>query len=526
MRNNQPVTQKLYAIPKHYRLISSTDKRGIITHCNDEFIEVSGFEKSELIGKNHNLVRHPDMPPGVFREMWETLSSGKIWMGLVKNRRKNGDHYWVSAFVTPVFEGGSIVGYESVRVPALQHEIDRAEYRYARLREDKSSTSLAELTLHYAKSNLPFIVIGTATIAALAVLSGVVPALVALVGFMLCSFWMAFQIKKDWQGIIDISPESYSNPVVAQAYFPDYGNRARVKLMLGCELARSRTALARIEDAAGGLDVIANTTHEQAEITSTAVVQQNEATQNIASAVNQMSQAIQSVSERVDMNAESARSASKNVEEGNRKADDALNAIMSLKQAVGSISKTVEELAQSTNDIGEAASLISTIAEQTNLLALNAAIEAARAGEQGRGFAVVADEVRSLASKTRESTDKIHNIIHVLAERSERAVRVSSDGMESAEKGASIVEDTRKTLADINAAVSVIADQTFEMASAVEEQSSVAEHINQQIVEIADGAKDTQRASESSLDASQKLRNTVTEVYSVITRFANKNNIV
>ncbi len=526
MRNNQPVTQKLYSIPKQYRLISSTDKRGIITHCNDEFVEVSGFERDELIGKNHNLVRHPDMPPGVFREMWETLSAGKIWMGLVKNRRKNGDHYWVSAFVTPVFESGAIVGYESVRVPALPHEIDRAEFRYARLRADQSSTSMGELIVHCIKSNLPFVIVGAATVCGLLMLSGLLPALMGLIGFVLCALWMAHQNKQDWLSIISLSPESYSNPLVAQTYFADYGNKARAKLVLGCELARSRTALDRIEDAAGGLDVIANTTHEQAEITSTAVVQQNEATQNIASAVNQMSQAIQSVSERVDMNADSARTASKNVEEGNRKADDALNAIMSLKQAVGSISKTVQELAQSTNDIGEAASLISTIAEQTNLLALNAAIEAARAGEQGRGFAVVADEVRSLASKTRESTDKIHNIIHVLAERSERAVRVSNDGMESAEQGANIVEDTRKTLFEINSAVSVIADQTFEMASAVEEQSSVAEHINQQIVEIADGAKDTQRASESSLDASQKLRNTVTEVYSVITRFASKSNIV
>ena len=97
MRNNQPVTQKLYNIPQHYRLISSTDKRGVISHCNDEFVEVSGFSRDELIGKNHNIVRHPDMPPGVFGEMWDTLSAGNIWMGLVKNRRKNGDHYWVSA---------------------------------------------------------------------------------------------------------------------------------------------------------------------------------------------------------------------------------------------------------------------------------------------------------------------------------------------------------------------------------------------------------------------------------------------
>ncbi len=93
------------------------------------------------------------------------------------------------------------------------------------------------------------------------------------------------------------------------------------------------------------------------------------------------------------------------------------------------ISATVTELDQSTSDIGEAASIISSIAEQTNLLALNAAIEAARAGEQGRGFAVVADEVRALASKTRESTDRIHNIIQVLATRSERAVKVSKNGL-------------------------------------------------------------------------------------------------
>ena len=86
MRNNQPVTQKDYKFPDHYRLISSTDKRGIITYCNDAFVEVSGFDREELLNKNHNLVRHPDMPEGVFKEMWQTLQAGRIWMGLVKNR--------------------------------------------------------------------------------------------------------------------------------------------------------------------------------------------------------------------------------------------------------------------------------------------------------------------------------------------------------------------------------------------------------------------------------------------------------
>jgi len=118
MRNNQPVTQKEYRFPDHERLISSTNKRGHIEYVNDAFLKVSGFEKSELIGQPHNIVRHPDMPPAVYKSMWQTISQGKPWMGLVKNRRKDGDHYWVSAYVTPIFEDEVIVGYESVRVAA------------------------------------------------------------------------------------------------------------------------------------------------------------------------------------------------------------------------------------------------------------------------------------------------------------------------------------------------------------------------------------------------------------------------
>lgn len=520
MRNNQPVTNKEYKFPSDYRLISSTDRRGVITHCNQQFIEVSGFDEGELIGKNHNLVRHPDMPSAVFKQMWQTLESGNIWLGLVKNRRKSGDHYWVSAFVTPVYEKGNIVGYESVRVPALPEEIERAENAYLRLRQGKSAVSAMRSGRNWLSASLPVVIPGLATTAACWAAGGVVPAVVAAAGFGVAGIWSRISQRRDWEGLISLSPDSFSDQVVAQTYFNDTGIKARAKLVLGCELARSRTALTRIEDAARGLDQIADLTHGQAVSASSVVSQQNQATQQIASAVTQMSQAINEVAERVEMNASSARIASKNVEDGNHKADMALESIRELKEAVQSISTTVQELAQSTSDIGEAASIISTIAEQTNLLALNAAIEAARAGEQGRGFAVVADEVRSLASKTRESTDKIHNIIQILAERSERAVKVSDAGLEAATRGTDTVEETRATLSEINQAVSVIADQTIEMSSAVEEQSSVAEHINQQIVEIADGAKETEKASESSLHSSQELRNMVTQVNSVITRFS------
>ncbi len=115
MRMNLPVTEHERTFPGDQRLISTTDLGSRITYCNDAFVAISGFTYDELVGQPHNLVRHPDMPPAVFGHMWETIKQGKPWMGIVKNRAKNGDYYWVSAYVTAIYEQGRISGYESVR---------------------------------------------------------------------------------------------------------------------------------------------------------------------------------------------------------------------------------------------------------------------------------------------------------------------------------------------------------------------------------------------------------------------------
>jgi PAS domain S-box-containing protein len=115
MRNNGPVTQREYMLPPGTTLVSTTDLQSHITYCNPAFVETSGFSRDELIGQPHNLVRHPDMPAEAYRDMWATLQAGQPWTALVKNRRKNGDHYWVRANVTPVLEGGRVTGYMSVR---------------------------------------------------------------------------------------------------------------------------------------------------------------------------------------------------------------------------------------------------------------------------------------------------------------------------------------------------------------------------------------------------------------------------
>lgn len=134
MRMNLPVTEHERTFPSEQRLISTTDLNSRITYCNDAFVTISGFTYDELVGQPHNLVRHPDMPPAVFGHMWDTIKQGKPWMGVVKNRAKNGDYYWVSAYVTAVYEQGRISGYESVRSVPTREQIRRAEALYARLR--------------------------------------------------------------------------------------------------------------------------------------------------------------------------------------------------------------------------------------------------------------------------------------------------------------------------------------------------------------------------------------------------------
>ncbi|PMR68687.1 methyl-accepting chemotaxis protein [Halomonas heilongjiangensis] len=137
MRNNQPVTRQEYQLEDDHFLISRTDLKGRITYANPAFAEVSGFSHDELIGAPHNLVRHPDMPPEAFADLWETLAAGESWRGLVKNRRKDGDHYWVDANVTPIVEDDRVVGYASVRIKATREAVERAEVAYAQMRAGK-----------------------------------------------------------------------------------------------------------------------------------------------------------------------------------------------------------------------------------------------------------------------------------------------------------------------------------------------------------------------------------------------------
>ncbi|MFY9511037.1 MAG: PAS domain-containing protein, partial [Rubrivivax sp.] len=139
MRLNHPVVDREFPFPPGETLVSTTDLKGRILYCNPAFIAVSGYTKEELLGQPHNLIRHPDMPEEAFRDMWQTIAGGRPWSAAVKNRRKDGSHYWVMANVTPLMEGDVPVGYMSVRTEPAREDIQAAEALYTTMRAEKAA---------------------------------------------------------------------------------------------------------------------------------------------------------------------------------------------------------------------------------------------------------------------------------------------------------------------------------------------------------------------------------------------------
>lgn len=522
MRTNLPVTQREVTVPEGMRLISTTSLKGVITYCNDDFETISGFTRDELIGQPHNLIRHPDMPSAVFADMWDYLKAGKAWMGIVKNRTKSGEHYWVNAYATPIRENGQIMGYESVRVAATREQIARAEKLYTGISAGKQSSSFGNRAVSMLRSGWPFGLSVVLSLGALQLDSAALAIAVVVVGHALAFYLVFGSLSKRLKGLLALREDAFQDPIVARTFSDERGLMSRLALVLVSEEARIRTALARIDDQAEHLSEQARASHNYISDGATAISRQRAETDQIASAINEMTASIQEVAEAVTVNAREADQANRLAHEGSERSGEALIAIEQLVNRVNSIGESVGRLGESTRTIGEAADLISDIADQTNLLALNAAIEAARAGEQGRGFAVVADEVRSLAQRTRQSTVKIHEVITDFRAQVDGTIQAVRAGEEIAGEGLIRVQGAADSLRTIVGSVDSISDSFITMSAAFEEQSQVSDEINRQIVNIAGLANQSDEQAESAKDSSNTLSGMARGLKDLIARFASQ----
>ncbi|EKO3569969.1 methyl-accepting chemotaxis protein [Shewanella oncorhynchi] len=515
MRNNQPITRNERTFPATTKLISVTDTKGTIIECNDDFVEVSGYEKNELIGKPHNIVRHPEMPAAAFAVMWTHLKAGKPWMGLVKNRCKNGDYYWVDAYVTPVTEKGRVVGYESVRSCPKREDVARAEALYTKINAGKPLAKAPFI------SRTNWILIAALLLCLTLFLAGfqTLSELLLVPSVFIYAVLVSLKNQRTIQSLNDMLATSFSHELAAQTYTDSHGALGMLKVAMLSQAAHLGTIITRIENAALNVAKESEQGYQLTLKTCSEIERQQAETFQVATAMNEMTTTIAEVSKHVTDTASHADIANDLAVKGNEVAEVTRQSIQKLRDTVSDISTSVAEVSEQTSLIAQAAQIIEQIADQTNLLALNAAIEAARAGEQGRGFAVVADEVRNLAKRTQESTREIYSIVQQLTSKAQNAVDTANLGTQAADEGLLKVLESGKMLNGISDAVEQIAHMSTQMAAAVEEQAHVADDINRQVVNISDLAGTSSDSANHTSDSITLLKTTADELHELVVRF-------
>ncbi|MBP6899859.1 MAG: PAS domain-containing protein [Burkholderiaceae bacterium] len=505
MRLNLPVTQHEHLFPAGESLVSTTDDKGRILHCNQAFVDLSGYAREQLLGQPHNLIRHPDMPAEAFRDLWATVQAGRPWTGVVKNRRADGDHYWVRANVTPLWSGGQISGYLSVRTEPSRDEIQAAEALYAAMREDaQRAQPLLRLSggrlwrdtpAGRLRRRLRLGAAGQLDGANLLALS-----LSALAGLALAGSggWA-------WAGVAAVVGALAGGLSLQRrqlVHAPLQRLQSRVLQLAGCDLSlQSQQATAGSGDAAltralqRGMDQLAvnlrsvmRDTRREIESMRSSVAEIAHGNQDLSQRTEAQAGSLQQTASSMEEITGTVRSSAEHADQAARRAEAAAQATQLSHSSVGQVVATMDQIGQASQRVVDIVGVIEGIAFQTNLLALNAAVEAARAGEQGRGFAVVAGEVRALAQRSAHAAREIQGLIGTAADRVQAGIAATDKARGSMDQALDVVRqvgqlageiargacEQQQGIAQVNGAVTQMDGITQQNAAMVEQLAATA----------------------------------------------------
>ncbi len=508
MRNNSPVTNSETLLPENEFVYSRTDLQGGITEANEAFCKVSAYSREEMVGQPHNIVRHPDMPEAAFVDMWRDLQAGLPWRGIVKNRRKDGGYYWVVANVSPVREAGRVVGYQSVRSRPDRDEIEAAADAYRRIREGNTHLAVehgrvirrrsawlqALVSLRAQLTIMSLLVVALGVVEAVEKFSGADWATTLRDGLTAVSalyalYFVAFFVPKlnrdlkaiaGWMdGVLSTGNLKRRLVTTRSDLLGVVANQMDIFVASVQATVQGMADMARhVEDATREVDSGIRAVFVSAQ-------KQSEATSAAAAAVEEVTVSIGEVAEHARSTRDVAMNAGEVSREGAERSGAACVTINSLSETVKGSAAQVETLGQRSAEISTIAGVIKEIADQTNLLALNAAIEAARAGEQGRGFAVVADEVRKLAERTAKATQEISGMIALIQNDTKIAVDGMRSGAAQVEEGVGLVHSSQEALQRIKHEMDDTIQRVNEISHASSEQQEAMTQLAQNVEQVA-----------------------------------------
>ena len=534
MKINLPVTDVETQLPEGEFIYSSTDLKGVIVEANEAFAKVSNYTREEMIGESHNLVRHPDMPPEAFADLWRDLKAGRPWRGIVKNRRKDGGFYWVVANASPVRENGRVVGYQSVRGRPSREEIAAADAAYKRIRKGDKSIFIEHGRVVTVRPQWLNSLLSLRSQMLLAGLMAVLPAVEALsdhlggptfpdgasiaIASLTILYGLYFLLIYTPRTTRDLDVTSeWLESVLSSGDLRNRLTMAR-RDVIG-DIARKadkfvssvQATVQGISDIAKQVDFATEDVKAGMESSYESAQKQSEATSSAAAAIEEVTVSIGEVAIHAGTTMETATQTRDISSQGAVVTQNASQRIESLAETVQTAAVQVESLGQRSDEISRVTSVIKEIADQTNLLALNAAIEAARAGETGRGFAVVADEVRKLAERTTKATQEIAEMTSTIQTETRLAVEGMRSGAQQVAEGVQLVNETEESLRRINEEMARTTEMVGEISHASNEQQAAMTELAQNVERVAN-------MTEQNVVVVNQTRRTVDYLNSVVIR--------